>query len=147
MLVEALQDVLTTDPGMVTLLGTPATRPDSTNGVFPTQAIDQPTMPYVVLSQVSGVPTAGELMKGTGPLTTERWRLSCHGTTYFRAKKFAKYVRRFLLSLFGPNAAGKCIVQGAACLMEADFSENLGKGTEYSTHIDFEFVYIDQDVA
>lgn len=132
---------------MIALLGTPSTRPDSTNGVFPVQAIDSPTMPYMVLSQVSGVPTAGEMMDGTGPLTTERWRFSCSGTTYKKAKQFAKYARRFLLSLYGPQVAAKIVVQSTNCLMETDDSETLGKGTLYTTHFDIEFVYVDNDTV
>ena len=49
MLVEALQNLLATDAGMIARLGTPASRGDSTNGVFPTQAPPQPTMPYIVV--------------------------------------------------------------------------------------------------
>jgi hypothetical protein len=146
MFAEAIQSVLTTDAGMIALLGTPSTRPDSTNGCFPVQAIEQPTMPYLVVSQVSGVPTAGEMMAGIGALTTERWRFSCSGTTYLKAKKFAKYARRFLLSLYGPQTAAKITVQSVDCLMEADDSESLGKGTLFTTHFDIEFVYLDSDV-
>ena len=146
MFVEALQHILTTDAGMVSLLGTSVTRPDSTNGVFPVQAPDQPSMPYMVISQVSGEPTAGETMQGTGPLTSERWRFSCYGTTYKNAKSFAKYSRRLLLTLFGQQTAGKVRVESTACVMEADDSESLYKGTLFSTHIDFAFVYYDQDV-
>jgi hypothetical protein len=145
--VEALQLVLTTDAGMIAILGTPSARPDSTNGVFPVQAIDQPTMPYMVVSQVSGAPASGETMAGTGPLTTERWRFSCSGTTYLKAKKFAKYARRFLLSLYGPQTAAKITLQSVDCLMEADDAEPLGKGTLYTTHFDIEFVYVDLDVT
>lgn len=131
---------------MIALLGTTESRKDSTNGVFPVQAIEQPTMPYMVMSQVSGEPTSGEMMDGTGPLTTERWRFSCTGTTYKGAKKFAKYARRFLLSLYGPQS-GNITVQSTDCLLEADDSESLGKGTMYSTHIDIEFVYYDADTG
>jgi hypothetical protein len=146
MLIEALQSYLSNDAGIKTLLGLPAARPDSTNGIFPTQAIDQPTMPYLVLMQMTGSPLS-ETMEGTGALMSERWRISCHGSTYKNAKKVAKYVRRFLLSFLGNQTIGLVFVQGAWCRMEADDAESLGKGTLYSTHVDFEFVYIDLDVA
>jgi len=147
MFAEALQYVLTTDAGMLAILGTKAARPDSTNGVFPVLAIESPTMPYLVVSQVSGVPSAGETMTGTGALTTERWRFSCYGTSYLNAKRFAKYTRRFLLSLYGPQTAAKVTVQSVDLLMEADDSEDLGKGTLYGTHFDIEFTYFDGDTA
>ena len=142
MLVDALQSLLTTDTGMIALLGTPAARPDSTNGVFPTQAPDQPTMPYVVVSQVSGEPLC-VTMDGTGPLTTERWRLSCYGSTYKNAKVLARYMRNLLLSWLGPQSAGNVIIRGSFCEMEADESETIGRGTLYSTHVDMMFNYDD----
>src|SRR5271166_4611627 len=141
MLVEALQALLTTDAGMVTRLGTPTARPDSTNGVFPTMAPDQPTMPYLVYTQVSGE-SLSVTMDGTGPLTQEKWRLSCYGTTYLNAKTFSKYVRRLILSWYGVQTVGNVTVQGAFCNMEADEAEPLGKGTLFSTHVDFTFNYI-----
>src|SRR5258707_1232234 len=125
MFIEALQAALITEPTVVAQLGTPTSRPDSTNGIFPTQAPDQPSAPWIVLSQVSGEPLV-VTMRGTGPLTTERWRVNCYGTTYKNAKKLAKIVRVFLLSLFG--VAGDVRVQGAFCILEADEAEPFGKG-------------------
>lgn len=144
MLVETLQSVLAGNAGMQGFLGLPTARTDSTNGIFPTQAPDQPTMPYLVLSQVSGVPLQTS-MAGTGALTSERWRFSFHGTTYKKAKQFAKYGRKFLLSLDGNYTVGHTWIQGAWCKMEADDAEALGKGTLYTTHVDFEFEYLDLD--
>jgi len=142
-LVEALQALLTTDTGMVALLGTPAARPDSTNGVFPVLAIEQPSMPYMVVMQATGDPLS-VTYAGTGPQTTERWRLSCYGTTYKNAKNFAKYVRKLLLSWYGVQNVGAVTINGSFCDMEADDAEALGKGTMYLTHLDFTFTYYDQ---
>lgn len=144
MLVETLQTAMAADAGMQAFLGQPSQRPDSMNGIFPMQAIDQPTMPYVVLSQVSGQPLQTSI-DGTGAFTSERWRFSCHGTKYKNAKTFAKYVRKFLLTLNGNYPTGKTFIQGAWCKMEADESESLGKGTLFTTHVDFEFEYQDLD--
>jgi hypothetical protein len=144
MLIEALQNILTNAASVTALVGTSATRPDSTNGVFPTQAIDQPSMPYLVLSQVSGQPLQTS-MAGSGALTSERWRISCHGTTYARAKKLAKVVRQVLLSVNGQQS-GSAFVMGSWCKLEADDAEALAKGTLYTTHLDFEFEYNDADV-
>ena len=146
MIIEALQNVLAADAGMQSFLGTPSTRSDSTNGIFPTQAPDGSslTMPYLVLSQVSGEPME-TAMTGTGRLTSERFRFSCCGTTYKKAKKFAKYVRSFVISLYGPQPVGNAEIHGAWVKLEADDAENLGKGTMYQTHVDVEFQYVDGD--
>lgn len=129
---------------MTALLGTTATRPDSTNGVFPTQAPDEPAMPYMVLSQVSGAPLQ-ESMAGTGPLTTERWRFSCYGTTYKNAKKLAKALRQLMISVGGNYTVGKAFIEGSWVKLEADEAEPFGHGTLYSTHVDFEINYVDLD--
>jgi hypothetical protein len=140
MLVEALQIALTTEPTVTALLGTSSSRPDSTSGVFPVQAPDQPTVPYIVLQQATGDPLA-VMLSGTGPLTSERWKISCYGSTYSHAKKLAKAVRVFLLSLTGD--AGSISLSGAYCKMEADDAEPLQRGTLFSTHLDVDFVYRD----
>jgi Protein of unknown function (DUF3168) len=144
MLVETLFSVLSNDPGMQTLLGTKTSRSDSSTGIFPTQAPDQPSMPYLILSQVSGEPLQTS-MDGTGCLTTERWRLSACGTTYKSAKLLAKIVRGLLISLNGSQAVGENTIQGAWVKLEADDSEALGKGTMYQSHVDIEFNYQDFD--
>src|SRR5208337_1841632 len=142
MLIEALQALLAADSGMQTYLGTPQTRSDRTNGIFPTQAVDQCTMPYLVLRQVGGEPLQ-ESMQGTGCLTTERWRFTCCGTTYKGSKKFGKYVKLFMLGVYGNQATGLCFIQGVWHKMEVDDREPLGKGTMFSVHMDFEVVYQD----
>jgi hypothetical protein len=144
MLIEALQNVLAADAGMQSFLGIPATRPDSANGIFPTQAPDAPSMPYLVLSQISGAPMETSL-QGTGRLTSERWRFSCCATTYKGAKQFAKYLRSFVISLYGQQPVGNADIGGAWVKMEADDTENLGKGTMWQTHVDVEFQYVDGD--
>lgn len=144
MLIESLFAFLSTDPGMQGYLGLPTSRPDSTTGIFPTQAQDQPSMPYLVISQVAGSPLQ-ESMQGTGCLTGERWRFSCHGTTYKSAKKFGKYLRALVLSLAGNQSVGNAFIQGVWHRMEADESEALGKGTMYTTHHDFLINYQDFD--
>jgi hypothetical protein len=148
MLIEALQNLLAADSGLQSILGA-STRSDG-NGVFPTQAPDQCTMPYVVLRQVGGE-SLQESLRGTGCLTTERWRFTCCGTTYKSAKRLAKYVRGFLLSTDGPingsQTVGKCFIQGCWVKMECDDRESLGKGTMFSTHLDFDINYQDFDTG
>jgi hypothetical protein len=140
MLVEVLQIALTTEVSIATLLGTPTTRPDSTNGVFPVQAPDQPTMPYLVLAQSTGEPLT-VMLAGTGPLTSEGWKISCYGSTYANGKKLAKAVRLFLVSLTGD--AGDISLSGAYCKSEIDEAESLQRGTLFGTHLSFDLTYRD----
>jgi hypothetical protein len=145
MLVDALQDILANDATLVALLGSSSTRPDSTNGIFPVQSPDQPTMPYVVYSQASGDPMAVTL-SGTIPLTQERWRFSCFGSTYRNAKQLAKKLRLALIDVLpGENVVGDVWVSGMYCVMEADELESIGRGTLFSTILDFNIVYTDND--
>jgi hypothetical protein len=145
MIIESLVAALTAESSIKALVGTASTRPDSTSGIFPMQAIEQPSMPYLILEQAVGEPTAGETFAGTGPLTTERWTVTAHGTTYIRGKKLAKVVRLFLLSWIGNQTPGKAWIESVAVILEADESEPLGKGTLFSTRLTFEFVYADLD--
>lgn len=145
MLVEALQEILSNDSGVVTLLGSPTVRSDSTTGVFPVQAPDQPTMPYVVLQQAGGAPLQ-ESMAGTGALTGERWRMTAHGATYRQAKKLAKAIMQAMISANGVTVAGEAFLQGVWKRMEADEAESIGRGTMFSSHQDFEILYVDLDV-
>lgn len=147
MLVDALQNIIANDATLVALLGTTTSRADSTNGVFPVQAPDQPTMPYIVYSQVSGDPL-DVMFGGTVPMTQERWRFSCFGTTYRNAKKLAKKLRLALIDVLpGTNAAGTVWLTGMYCVMEADESEPIGRGTLFSTIVDFNIVYVDNDAS
>ena len=147
MLIESLQALLAGDSGMQSYLGTVTSRTDGTTGIFPSQAPDQVPMPYLVLRQVGGQPLQ-ESLQGTGCLTEERWRFTCAGTTYKNAKKFAKYVRGFVLSaVYGNQEVGSCFIQGCWCRMEVDDREALGKGTMFCTHLDFEILYQDFDTG
>src|ERR1700722_12536993 len=108
-------------------LGTQSTRSDGSTGIYPTQAIDQVVMPYLVLRQVGGEPLQ-ESLQGTGCLTSERWRFTCGGTTYKGAKKFGKYVKQFMLgAVYGNQTVGLCFIMGVWHKMEVDDREPLGK--------------------
>jgi hypothetical protein len=142
MLIDAIQNALANEPTINTLLGSSVSRKDSTNGIFPVQASDQPTMPYMVMEQVSGTPFS-ITYAGTGSLTGESWTISCYGSTYRNAKVLAKAVRLFLLNWLGVQTVGAVTVQGAYCTLESDESEPLARGTLFSTVLTFEFVYDD----
>lgn len=145
MLVEALQTYLAGQGSIQFLIGTPATRTDKQTGIFPTLAPDTVPAPYIVLSQVSGEPGAIN-MKGTNNLQIQRWRFSCYGSTYKAAKNLARVVRLVLLSLDGSVGNGT-YVSGSWHKLEADDAQPIPHGTIYSTHLDFEIIYTDTDVA
>lgn len=143
MLVEGLQTVLETNAAVQALLRLPADRKDGTNGLFPVLAIESPTMPYVVYSQATGNPLQ-ESMQGTGRLQTVRWRFSCYGSTYKQGKKLAEALREALLPLFGVIAGpANVYVEGSWLKLEADDAEPLMHGILYSSHVDFEFNFLD----
>lgn len=144
MLVEALSTYLAADSGLQSQLGVPTARGGNT-GIFPVIAPDQSVVPYLVMQQISGDPLQVS-MQGTGRLQTERWRFSCHGSTYKQAKKLAKQLSVTLEAFNGEQAApGNCVIQGAWKKLEADDAEPIPHGTLYTTHVDFEFNYIDLD--
>lgn len=145
MLVEGLQNYLANNGGVTGVLGTPGTRGDSTTGIFPIMAIGEPTAPYLVYSQVGGAPQTIS-MQGTNALQNARWRFSCHGSTYKQAKELAKYVSQALYTLYGTLAAGEAEVHGSWKRSEIDTAEPIAHGTLYTTHVDFEIIFIDGDV-
>lgn len=141
MLVEGLSAFLAADVNLAALLNA-STRSDKTNGMFPTQAPDEVPMPYIVYSQVSGEPLQTS-MAGTGRLQTARWRFSCYGTSYKSAKQLAYALVQALLPMYGVLSAGDVMVQGSWLKLELDSAEPISKGVMYSTHVDFEFVFLD----
>jgi hypothetical protein len=145
MIVESLQAALAADAGCQVLLGTPATRSDRTNGIFPVQAPDAVPMPYLVLSQVSGEPQT-IAFEGTNALQQNRWRFSCYGSTYKNAKTLAKSVKFALLALNGQQT-GSAFVMGSWLKLEADDAEPITRGTLWSTHLDFDFHFVDGDIS
>jgi hypothetical protein len=144
MLVEGLQAVLAANTSVQAQLGTPTTRTDSTNGLFPLLAPEEVPVPYVVYQQVSGEPLQVSYA-GTGALQTSRWRFSCYGSTYKQAKTTAKVLRLALISLEGP-VAGSAQIEGCWLRMEADDAEPIPHGTLYATHFDVEINFKDYDV-
>lgn len=144
MLVEGLQAVLSASALVQAALGTPSTRGDATNGIFPMVAYGTPNAPYLVYSQVSGEPQTVS-MQGTNRLTNARWRFSCHGSTYKQAKKLAHIVQQVLESVDGTLPAGEAEVHGSWLRSEIDTAEPLTQGTIFSTHVDFEILFLDYD--
>lgn len=142
MFVEGLFAYLSTNSTLQTALGAP--RPDKTAGIWAGLTPDEALMPAIAVSQVSGMPLQ-ESFQGTGALQSARWRFSCYGTTYKQAKLVAQALRQALLPLYGtlPGSAANAEVHGVWLKSEVDEQEPIPHGTIYSTHVDFEFEYLD----
>lgn len=139
MLVEELQTFLAAATAVTALLGTASQRSDSTNGLFPVEALDGPalTMPYVCYSQADGEPMA-ETSAGTTSLRQAHWMLSCYGSTYKQAKKLAQTVKDTLLAV-QPNAVPT--TSGVWLRREADSKVPIGKGTMFVTDLSFLVIF------
>ena len=139
MLVEQLQSFLTSAPSITALLGTPASRSDSMNGLFYEEAPDAAalTMPYVVYSQADGIALA-ESSAGSGALRSAHWHLSCFGGTAKQAKKLATVIKAALLAPFSvPSTTGIWLRR------EVDESVPMAKGVLFGTHITVEVVFFE----
>jgi hypothetical protein len=138
-LVENLQSFLAAAPALMALIGTPTSRSDSTNGIFPVEALDGPAlqMPYVCYSQNDGEPLA-ENMTGTPPLRQAHWMLSCYGSTYKQAKKLAQTVKDTVLAV-PPYAVPT--TQGIWLRREADGKVPIGRGTMFVVDLSFLVVF------
>lgn len=146
MFVDSLQDYLANNPGVKAALGAPSARADGTTGIFPMVALGQPDSPYIVYSQVSGAPQTINF-QGTDNLQNARWRFSCHGSTYKQAKVLGKIVCQAMFSLLGTMAAGNAVVQGSWKRSDVDTAEPVAHGTLFTNHVDFEILYVDNDLS
>ena len=133
MLVENLQTFLANSATITALLGTPATRSDSLNGLFYEQAPDVSglAMPYVVYEQADGS-ALDETMAGTGLLRTAHWTFECFGSTAKQAKKLAMALKTALL----PNNS-VLTTQGIWLRREADDTVQMAKGVLFTTKLTF----------
>ncbi|MGH9505046.1 MAG: hypothetical protein ACRD20_19505 [Terriglobales bacterium] len=143
MLVEALQSYLAGNTSMRAMLGTPATRSDTTTGIFPVMAPSEVPMPYLVMEQVTGDGPA-DTLAGANAFQVNRWRFSCYGSTYRQAKLLAKAAKSALNDMRG-DQSGSAFVQSTMLALEADDSEPFarGRGTIFGSHIDFDFSFMD----
>lgn len=139
---EGLYAYLAANASLKAVLGN--SRSDKTSGIFPGIAGDQCPVPYIVLMQVGGQPLQ-ESFAGTGALQANRWRFSCFGDSYKSAKNLANVLKQTIINMNGPlpGGAGMGSVQGAWLRLEADENEPIPHGTLFSTHVDFEFNYLD----
>jgi Protein of unknown function (DUF3168) len=135
---EGLVTFLAADPGTSGVLG--ASRTDKTNGIFPSIAIKEVTMPYIVYVQVSARPVTS--FAGANRFTYGRWRLTCYGASYKSAKTLAENVKKALNGFQGMWSDGT-YVGSCFLLSEADTSEPVPHGTVFGVPLDFEFWFND----
>ncbi len=148
MLVESLQGYLSTYGPLTAQLGTASTRGDKTTGIFPSIALTETTMPYIVMMQISG--EHNYVMEGVERYFGSRWRFSCYGTNYKQAKQTAKLLKNAVVSiplgtLPSTDDPPKVVWMGAWPVLEADDIEEIPHGTIYATHIDFEINAVDNE--
>ena len=137
MLVENLQSFLAASPTITAILGTAASRSDSTNGLFYEQSLDAPalTMPYIVYSQADGVAIA-EIMAGSGLLRSAHWHIICHGSTAKQAKLLAMALKNALLVPYSVPST-----QGIWLRREVDEPLAMAKGVIFTTTVTFEVLF------
>jgi Protein of unknown function (DUF3168) len=138
MLHEGLESLLANAPAITALLGTPATRPDKTIGIFPGMIPKGAGRPAIVYTYVHNESLM--TLDGPDPYHTARLQFSCHASKYDDAKRLARAVAQTLEAFTGTLIEGTD-VQNMQSLTEMDtFQET---PFLFSTPIDFEIQYSD----
>lgn len=139
---EGLVSYMAGNGGIQAQLGT--SRGDKTNGIFPQIAPDGPTYPYITYTQITDEPV--ESMLGMNRLTTSRYRFSCSAASYGSAKQLAEAVRQAfgLASQYQGTLSDGTILQNARQVLpgQVDDLETIPHGRLFTTHLDFEFQYV-----
>jgi hypothetical protein len=91
MISDGLYSKAAAGPGILAILGSPATRSDKSTGIFATLAPPGAIGPYTVLSDVGGSGTPS--LAGANSFGSARWQFSCYAATYKAAKQLARAVR------------------------------------------------------
>ncbi len=142
MLPEGLHFFLSHDAHTIAILGTG--RSDGTNGIFPSLAPREVTIPYVVYSQIVGSSPANTL-QGRNQFQEARYRFRCYAADYKTAKRLAEAVKLALDGVQTDLNDGSRL-ENSLFILEADTVEPQLRGTVYGTHVDFIFHYIDATV-
>ena len=143
MLVEGLYLLLKADSGVQTQLGTPGTRSDQNSGIFPVQAPEECTMPYIVYQQVG----ADQVISFAGVNRTQeaRFRFSCYATTYLGAKNLVKALKNVMNGLLTTLPDSEATpVMGAWLETEDDGVESFTRGTIYADYVDYRIWFTDK---
>jgi uncharacterized protein DUF3168 len=124
---------VTTDAKVQALIGDRA---------YPSLAPKETKLPYLVFFQISGEPV--ESLAGTNRLSFLKYRFACYGSNFRNAKVLASAVKNCLNGWFATMSDGSQ-VQGTHQILEMDDSEAIPQGTIYSTHLDFNISYLEQN--
>lgn len=143
MIQEGIFSKLTTTSAITALLGT--SRGDKTTGVFYMLAINEAVFPYVVFSRISGAPTTFSY-QGANKLQSSRFRFSCYALSQQNAVRLAEQIKLLFAQYTGTLPDGT-VVQNVFCEMENDDSEPQTEGTIYGVHVDFTFLFLDNNGA
>lgn len=146
MITDAIYKVLSTDAGVVAILGTPLARGDGSAGIFPAIAPKEVKMPYVVFTQYSIAEVKS--YQGVNRFQGAGFQFSCYSMSYLTSKKLAYALKQLLQGLDVQVSAGSPAtayhIEGVWCVSERDLPEPIPHATLYNTQVDFEFNYVDQ---
>lgn len=141
MLVEGLYKLLSTDSGIIALLGN--ARGDQTTGIFPVVAPKEVTVPYIVYEQASN--NISMSMSGINRTQEGRFRFHCFAADYPTARKVAQAIKKTLGGLVGTlTDVDATPVQDATPNFEGDGPiDGELRNTIYHHIIDFDIWYVD----
>lgn len=139
---EGLFSFITSNPAFQAIVG--ASRSDATKGLFLILARSQATLPYVVFQRLAGSPARS--YQGANKFQRTRWRFKCCALDPEGAVKLAEFLKLLFATYTGTLPDGT-VVQNVALESEADDTESLPHGTIFSVHIDFSFMYVDNNGA
>jgi hypothetical protein len=137
MLVEGIAALLVNDAGVKAILG--VSRNDGTNGVFPSIAVEAPTLPYIVYQQIDRNPVLS--YQGMNRLGMPRFQISCYGNPYKTVKQLANAVKNVLNGFQGAlSDVDQTYVNNIILNSEHDETESVFKATLYGVILDYEFI-------
>jgi len=124
MLQEGLVSRFAADPGITALIGTPQSRPDGSNGVFPVTMPQGAPLPCIVYMKVAGHEI--DSMDGRGELRVSRVQIAGYGTQYGDAAKTAEAAKDAIVGFKGLLDDGTQI-DAVFLVLESDAFESVPK--------------------
>ena len=137
MISDALFFVLTNAPAITAIVGTSASRKDSTAGVFAGEMPPNTPNPSIVTRQISG--DSDMTFDGPSGVQYVRFQFSCYGQ-YLQSKQLARAVNQALERFTGTCPDGTQI-QNMQTVLEADTFQEAPY--QYVTSIELEITYAD----
>lgn len=139
---EGLFTFITSNSTFQSIVGT--SRGDANKGLFLILARAQATLPYVVYQRLSGSPARS--YQGANKFQRSRWRFKCCAIDPEGAVRLAEFLKLLFATYTGTFPDGT-VVSNVALESEADDTESLPHGTIFSVHVDFTFMYVDNNGA